>query len=819
MLCKRKWFLAAMFTGGALALAGCDDSGISQNTYNDAKKATADAKEEVNSLTSEKNDLMAKLKGTEADAKETYDRLTFDLAEAEKELEDAKEEVNSLTSEKNDLTAKLKGTEDDAKEEYDRVTSELAEAEKELEDAKEEVNSLTSEKNDLTAKLKGTEDDAKEEYDRVTSELAEAEKELEDAKEEVNSLTSEKNDLTAKLKGTEDDAKEEYDRVTSELAEAEKELKDAKEEVNSLTSEKNDLTAKLKGTEDDAKEEYDRVTSELAEAEKELKDAKEEVNSLTSEKNDLTAKLKGTEDDAKEEYDRVTSELAEAEKELKDAKEEVNSLTSEKNDLTAKLKGTEDDAKEEYDRVTSELAEAEKELKDAKEEVNSLTSEKNDLTAKLKGTEDDAKEEFDRVTSELAETEKELKDAKEEVNSLTSEKNNLTAAQMAAKTEYDRLTSELEEAKKELEAAKMVRFGSITADPGEVLDAIDTSKGEATVVTLKKTDDGKQKLEVLGEVLGEGLDEIKLRLPRIAGFVGTEFKRSRSNEDGGTTKIRAVAWSDVKTLSKLGDMPLSSSSGWDWTKVDPELKRDTGDGDSQQYVVEAATSVKGTYNDVQGVYTCEKEEGFCTSKGVGEEGVGVIKFTPKADYLSFGAWMIKTEGDAQSSPVVGVFAMGGPEFDFPNKSPSSAEYTGGATGFYAKREVGTGASAGSYTADITLNTDFEHEGIVSGKVTNFQDMRNGMGLGWGVKLAKIDITTGKKGGPFKGVTSGQVNFGGDDADLSGNWNVKFYGNGKQPGSVAGMFNARTGDPGIDDIHYLDIVGAFGAKMKVQPSAQ
>ena len=45
--------------------------------------------------------------------------MTSELAEVEKKLEDAKEEVNSLTSEKNDLTAELKGTKDDAKEEYD----------------------------------------------------------------------------------------------------------------------------------------------------------------------------------------------------------------------------------------------------------------------------------------------------------------------------------------------------------------------------------------------------------------------------------------------------------------------------------------------------------------------------------------------------------------------------------------------------------------------------------------------------------------------------------------------------------------------------
>ena len=571
----------------------------------------------------------------------------------------------------------------------------------------------------------------------------------------------------------------------------------------------------MKGTEADGKETYDRLTSELAEAEKELEDAKEEVNSLTSEKNDLTAKLKGTEDDAKEEYDRVTSELAEAEKELEDAKEEVNSLTSEKNDLTAKLKGTEDDAKEEYDRVTSELAEAEKELEDAKEEVNSLTSEKNDLT----------------VTTQV--TIKKLREGGSEqknngVKDFESKKLAADNAAAATQVTINNLKTQVEdfESKKlaAQNAAKMVRFGSITADPGEVLDAIGPNGSGATVpITLKKVGEkGQLKLGAFGK----DLDETGLHLPGIDGFVGTEFERELKPDDGGTTKIRAVAWSDVKTLSKQGDAPLYSggamaTKSWDWEKVKSEQSwyRDAGDSESQ-YVVEQGTPVKGTYDDVLGVFTCEQPDVFCSGGGKAAR-VGVIKFTPKADYLSFGAWMSKpnAKGGQPSSPVVGVFAMGGPAFDFSdqtNKNPESATYTGGATGFYAKRKVGTDAdaSAGSYTADVNLWAYFENEFKVSGEVTNFQDMRNGMHLKWVVDLDDTVYDIETSSGPFKGTTSGTVN---DEENLSGDWEVKFYGK-NAPSSAAGTFNARTGtlDKKMSgDQGFLGIVGAFGAK-KVMP---
>ena len=393
------------------------------------------------------------------------------------------------------------------------------------------------------------------------------------------------------------------------------------------------------------------------------------------------------------------------------------------------------------------------------------------------------------------------------------------------------MTSELAEARRKgrevnslTSEAAMVRFGFIVANPGEVFYAINTASNGATVpITLKKTDDG---LKLGG--FGEDLDETKLRLPAIADFVGAEFRDERADEDGGTTEIRVVSWSDVKTLSTLGDAPLYSGgdkamAGWDWNKVDPSLKRSAGDeSEGEEYVVEAGSPVQGTYDNVPGVFTCERRDPgeFCSTGAT--SGGGVFKFTPKADYLSFGAWMSKSsaEGNAPSSPVVGVFAVGGaltPITEAKNNT-GTATYKGGATGFYAKREVGAGAGAGAYTADVELRADFENEGIVSGSVTNFQEMRTGTALGWSVKLDRAEIDTTKKGRPFEGDTSGQANFDGDEEDLNGKWEGKFYG--QDASSAAGTFNARTGDPADGTKHYLGVIGAFGAKKEMpQPSAQ
>ena len=335
---------------------------------------------------------------------------------------------------------------------------------------------------------------------------------------------------------------------------------------------------KLKGTEADAKETYDRLTNDAAEVAKELADAQDRANKLA-------IKLKGTEADAKETYDRLTNDAAEVAKELADARDRANKLA-------IKLKGTEADAKEAIDTLRDDV----KELEDGKAKVEQMLTDKK---AELSTAQNKAGADMLRLN-------KEKNEAEANVVRLTKERDRLKSALAAAKTEVDRLTSE----------AAMVRFGFIVANPEEVFYAINTASNGATVpITLKKTDDG---LKLGG--FGEDLDETKLRLPAIADFVGAEFRDERADEDGGTTEIRAVSWSDVKTLSTLGDAPLYSGgdkamAGWDWNKVDPSLKRPAGDeSEEEEYVVEAGSPVQGTYDNVPGVFTCERDPGeFCSS--------------------------------------------------------------------------------------------------------------------------------------------------------------------------------------------------------------
>ena len=539
-----------------------------------------------------------------------------------------------------------------------------------------------------------------------------------------------------------------------------------------------DLEVKL-GT---ATNKIDRLNTEVGRLKLAFTDAKYKADQLSFDLGAAKAKFA----DAKYKADQLSFDLGAAKAKFADAKYKADQLSFDLGAAKAKFA----DAKYKADQLSFDLGAAKAKFADAKYKADQLSFDLGAAKAKFA----DAKYKADQLSFDLGATKAKFADAKYKADQLSFD---LGATKYELKAERDKVV----QLKKDLAA---VRFGSITADPGEVLAAIGPSGSGATVpITLKKVGEkGQLKLWVFGK----DLDETNLRLPRIAGFIGTEFEGKRTYEGVRTTNIRAVTWSDFKTL---GVMALSSDENtWDWSK--------TGKG---SYVINSGEQVKGTYDDVPGVYTCELRQGFC-SGGSDKTGNRYIKFTPKYDYLSFGAWMSKqhTEGDQPSSSVVGVFAKGGPESDV-STTTTPAEYTGGATGFYAKREVGTDASAGSYTADVSLKADFEN-GDVNGEVTNFQDMRTSMRLGWVVKLEGINnIKSSEMGGPFKGATSGPVDFGDvKNVDLNGNWEGKFYGEDDPPSSVAGTFNARTGDPKDVTRHYLGIVGAFGAKKVMPPPA-
>ncbi len=749
MLCKRKWFLAAMFTGGALALAGCDDSGISQNTLNSANTKASEEKTRA-------DDAENKLGAAQEEAQKAKDdvaRLRNDLIKAENDLFDALDSAETGAENVGKLTAEVERL----KLALDAATKALEEkptADNAAAATLKTINNLKAQVNDLFDALDLAETGA-ENVGKLTAEVERLKLALDAATKALEEKPTADNAAAATLK-TINNLKAQVNDLFDALDLAET----GAENVGKLTAEVERLKLAL-----------DAATKALEEkpaADNAAAATLKTINNLKAQVNDLFDALDLAETGA-ENVGKLTAEVERLKLALDAATKALEEKPAADNAAAATLKT-----------------------------INNLKAQVNDL--------------FDAL--DLAET------GAENVGKLTAEVERLKLA-------LDAATKALTAAQN---AAKMVRFGSITADPGEVLDAIVPSGSGATVpITLKKVGEkGQLKLGAFGK----DLDETELHLPGIDGFVGTEFERElKADDDGGTTKIRAVAWSDVKTLSKLGDAPMYSGGAmataglWNWIKVDQNLKREPGEGESQ-YVVKQGTQVVGIYDGVPGVYTCEpeKQAEYCSGGGDATR-FGVIKFTPKVDYLSFGAWMSKpnAEGDQPSSPVVGVFAMGGPAFDFSdqtNKNPETATYTGGATGFYAKRKVGTDAdaSAGSYTADVYLWADFESEVKVSGEVTNFQDMRNGMHLKWVVDLDDTVYDIETSSGPFKGDTSFTVND--VQEKQSGDWEVKFYGE-NAPSSAAGTFNAKTGTLKMEkpkDKGFLGIVGAFGAKKVMPPPA-
>ena len=205
---------------------------------------------------------------------------------------------------------------------------------------------------------------------------------------------------------------------------------------------------------------------------------------------------------------------------------------------------------------------------------------------------------------------------------------------------------------------------------------------------------------------------------------------------------------------------------------------------------------------------------FESPTGPSEKTHEVLLYTDKwkkeeTDYLTFGVWLTKPKQTTDEHPVV-AFAIGGNSF---TKNLSSltgtATYEGPAVGIYGSRasDSETG-EAGSFTAKATLWADFRDDSV-NGEVTDFIKKRGG-------RLGALKVTL------ISDVKNGGADFGGntristgEDAVLmtEGQWNGKFYGKklSGHPGSVAGTFNAKTGDLKDKAKVFVSIVGAFGAK--------
>ena len=192
---------------------------------------------------------------------------------------------------------------------------------------------------------------------------------------------------------------------------------------------------------------------------------------------------------------------------------------------------------------------------------------------------------------------------------------------------------------------------------------------------------------------------------------------------------------------------------------------------------------------------------------------------PDSDYIHFGYWLNETEVSGASTYMVAPIAGGTVESAIATVQSleGRASYSGPATGMYVTRtytldgEVDS-RTGGQFTADAMLTATFGGSGVpanvhysISGTIKDFTDRRGrSIDSSWSVDLERAmfgsqhsGALTGANGNVFGGTTEG------DQEEMSGSWNGRFFGTAALPSAVAGTFDA----------HFTngDVLGAFGAE--------
>jgi len=185
---------------------------------------------------------------------------------------------------------------------------------------------------------------------------------------------------------------------------------------------------------------------------------------------------------------------------------------------------------------------------------------------------------------------------------------------------------------------------------------------------------------------------------------------------------------------------------------------------------------------------------------------------PDAIYASYGWWLHKSEdGKTYTASAFAANRGAVPAASGITALRGTATYMGGAAGKYAlSSTTGGDNDAGHFTADVTLNADFNDD-EVTGTIDNFTGA-DGMARTWSVELMASTVSDEGiiAGDPdTTGNTDAQMTvwtIDGTDAAAAGQWTGTLYENdspGGVPQVATGTFLSQFGRDGI-------MVGAFGA---------
>ena len=230
---------------------------------------------------------------------------------------------------------------------------------------------------------------------------------------------------------------------------------------------------------------------------------------------------------------------------------------------------------------------------------------------------------------------------------------------------------------------------------------------------------------------------------------------------------------------------------------------------------------------------------FTPDSGTSQElNVHVWGPVPASDYLAFGYWLYVPEDVTDTVNYdFGVVGSGGDPFEVSNLAglTDTATYAGDAVGMYYVDGLTDSPTAGSFTADVTLDADFgdgNETGFISGTVNNFEyegdvasslpatltlssDAYDHLFTGFDVPQGSTNIFDSgwNDNDPYTGGhIAAEATANVDGVDWYGEWHAAFFGNGASPTDhptgVAGTFNVSPFD---DNMRVgSGLAGGFGA---------
>ncbi len=245
--------------------------------------------------------------------------------------------------------------------------------------------------------------------------------------------------------------------------------------------------------------------------------------------------------------------------------------------------------------------------------------------------------------------------------------------------------------------------------------------------------------------------------------------------------------------------------------------------------------IDGRFDGAYGIYSCVAETCSLNDSGDPRKGITAMAgwvFTPKSytgagggsrkpqvsvpdtDYRWFGFWLRGPDPLDDGAYEMTTFAGGSQPFaGDPRALSGRATYEGPAAGQYVKEGADGSASAGVFTAKVTLHADFGSSQTIHGGLGGFRG--GGRDLGWSLSF---DSTSIASSGGFSGRTHGATwdsTYKGTDGyrdegqDNHGRFSGRFYGDGADgayPTGAAGTFTGKFDDGAV--------AGGFGTYLMV-----